>query len=249
MKKREIAGALLAIFLISGCASKQELLLFHDLDQNNTEADSSVLLASEELIGTSQPYVIKPYDRLSVKIYGAYENEANAVPAEGALVDEKGFVIVPVVGRVKVSGLTESEASAKIQKKIRKSIVDAIVAVEVPNKTVYVLGDVKKPGPVKLVNGGEMPLLSAIGAAGGFMDTGAKNAIYVVRKDGNRAGIVKFSLSGNNSLVNSFKMLKPGDIVYIAPNNAKVTSMSKLEVLKAIGTGLAPVTAAKSLAD
>ena len=248
-ENKNIGIAFASIIILSGCASKQELLLFNDLDANNTQVDSSEVLATETLTGTSHPYIIKPYDRLSIKIYGAFENDSNQMPENGALVDEKGYVIVPIAGKVKVANLTESEASAKIQKKIRKTIVDAIVAVEVPNKTVYVLGDVKKPGPVKLTNGGEMPLLSAIGAAGGFMDTGAKNAIYVVRKEGSKAGLVKLSLSGQNSLTNSFKMLKPGDIVYVAPNSAKVTSMSKLEVLRAIGTGLTPITTAKALAD
>jgi len=169
-----LISGVVASLILSGCASKQELLLFNDLDKNNTAVDSSMVLDSTELTGTSHPYIIKPYDRLSVKIYGAFENESSGVPENGALVDERGYVILPVVGKIKVANLTESEASAKIQKKIRKSIVDAIVAVEVPDKKVYVLGDVKKPGPINLTNGGEIPLLSAIGSAGGFMDSGQK---------------------------------------------------------------------------
>jgi len=42
-------------------------------------------------------------------------------------------------------------------------------------------------------------------------------------------------------------MLKPGDIVYIVPNSAKVTTMSKLEVFKAVGVALSPVATAAAL--
>jgi len=238
--------AVLAILLLSGCASKKELLLFHELDKDNINADSSIVLSQESITNKKRPYIIKNYDRIVVKVYGAFENGADSgtAPDGSAMVDENGYAILPIIGRVKVAGLTESEASKKIQILMRKNIVDAIASVEVPDKVVYVIGDVNNPGPVKLYNG-QTPLLSAISSAGGFKDTGSKEAIYIVSQDGNEAKLTKISLSSYNSLSNSFRMLNPGDIVYIAPNSAKTVKMSKLETLNMIGSAMSPIASAK----
>jgi len=246
---RFVMGAILASLLLSGCASKNELLLFHGLDQNNTKVDDSMVLSEERVFSQQKPYVIKRFDRVAVKVYGAYENNTNNEQTgdNSVQVDENGYAILPIIGRVKLAGLTESEASKKVQKLMRKSIVDVIASVEVPNKVVYVIGDVNKPGPIKL-SSGQTPLLSAISAAGGFKDSGSKEAVYLVTKDGSDAKLTKLSLSSPSSLANSFRMLNPGDIVYIAPNSAKMVKMSKLETLQMIGTALQPVATAAVIA-
>jgi len=240
---------ILLIFLFSGCASKKELLLFHDLDKENINADSSVVLSQERIKNIKKPYVIKKYDRVVVKIYGSFDSSISSgtAPDGSSMIDENGYAILPIVGRVKLAGLTESQASIKIQKLMRKNIVDVIASVEVPNKVVYVIGDVNKPGAIKLYNG-QTPLLSAISAAGGFKDTGSKESVYIVSQSDNRAKLTKISLSSINSLSNSFRMLNPGDIVYIAPNSAKTVKMSKLETMQMIGTAMSPIATGIAIA-
>jgi polysaccharide export outer membrane protein len=228
--------------LLIGCAKKQEIQMFYQLDENRTIGAHEVIKI-ERLDNRRKTYRFRPFDRITMTFYGQPEY---STPKEGVLIDRRGYAALPIVGRVRVAGLSESYASKKIQRLIRKSIVDAIVVVENPDKKVYVIGDVNKPGPIKLVSG-DIALIRAIGSAGGFRDTANKDVIYIVHKRGREARLERVSLSGVSALQDSFKYLVPGDIVYVAPNSIKMINMGPMQTLQIIGGAMAPFGAVKSV--
>lgn len=228
-----------------GCSTKRELRLFNDLDQNQTETNKTRILSSKKVLAKYSSYIIRPHDRLQVNVYGYQELNT---PKSGILIDSSGRAILPLVGRVRVSGMTEASASQKIQRLMRGQISDIIVSVEVPNKVVYVIGDVTKPGSIKL-SSGKIVLLRAIASAGGFKDTANKDTIYLVRQSKGKAKLIRLSMSSSDSLANAFKMLLPGDIVYVSPNSTKLINMGSMQTLKIIGSALSPFAAVNSLVN
>ena len=231
--------------VLGGCASKNELELFHELDQNRSSKGENKYLSSSYVTKSNYVYRFRPLDRIAMIVYGQPEF---STPKEGVLIDRRGYAPLPVVGRVRVAGLSESEASRKLQSLIRRYVVDAVVVAENPQKQVFVIGDVKRPGPVRLLSG-QMAMIRAIGSAGGFRDTANRDAIYLVRKKGNKATLTRLSLSGRESLKTSFLTLIPGDIVYVAPNTTKAVNMGPMQTLGIIGKALSPFAAAKTIIE
>ena len=245
MKRRIILTVFTVVaILFSGCATKKELILFNDLDQNKTHSDKE--LVEEVYLNDKLPiYHIKKYDRLTVLIYGG-EPEIMS-PQGSVLVDYNGKISLPLIGNISVVGLTESEAAKKIQKRYRaKYSQDMVVSVEVAKKKIYVIGEVNRPGVVELPNQ-RSSLLKAIAEAGSFRDTANREAIYLIRKIGNKATVTRYSLSGKLAISNAFDVVLPGDIIYVAPNNLKVSNLRYGDTLKLIGTELSPLGSVKSL--
>ena len=244
MKHKFIFFLMILTILFSGCATKKELILFNDLDQNRTHSDKE--LVEEVYLNETLPiYHIKKYDRLIVAIYGG-EPEIIG-PQDSVLVDYNGKIVLPLIGTVRVEGLTEPQASKLLQKKYRRKYSkDMVVSVEVAKKKLYVIGEVRKPGVVALPNQ-RSSLLQAIAEAGSFKDTANREAIYLVRKIGNKASVTRYSLSGRLAINNAFDLVLPGDIIYVAPNNLKVSNLRYGDTLKLIGAELSPLGAVKSL--
>jgi polysaccharide export outer membrane protein len=61
-------------------------------------------------------------------------------------VDENGYINYPLIGNVKVGGLTRTEAENELKSKISKYIVNPGVNINFTNFRITVLGEVAKPG-------------------------------------------------------------------------------------------------------
>ena len=227
---------------MSGCASKNEIQLFHSLDHNQSNTRKHIV-ASIKVSNHYPVYHIKRYDRVIVNILG--DSEINT-SAKGMLVDHQGYITLPMTGRIHIAGLSQPQAAQKIQGAFRQFYTDAIVAVEVPNKKLFVIGDVKKPGPISLPNE-RTTLLKAIAEAHGFNDKANREAVYLLRKKGSKADLQRLSLSGEQSLRNAFLILLPDDIIYVAPSSNKIVNLNFVDALKVIGAALSPFAAIKSI--
>ncbi|GIK19101.1 MAG: hypothetical protein AMXMBFR77_15560 [Phycisphaerales bacterium] len=98
------------------------------------------------------------------------------------LVDNRGFIDMPQLGAIHVSGLTVPEVRAKIEEAASKLIRNPLIQVTAatPRQRSYsVLGAVNGPGPY-LVPDTEHRLLDAMTAASGFSETASY--IYVIRQ-------------------------------------------------------------------
>ncbi len=232
------------LFALMGCAKKQEIQLFNKLDSNYTVGDSGIEIESD-IKTKSQIYKIKKGDRVKVIIY---EHPELSSDENGIMVDENGYITLPAIGRVKVTGLSESQAARKIERKMRGYIAGVYAVVEVKNKKVYVLGEVNKPGIVD-IDKDHIDLLRAIAKASGFKDTANKDAIYIVRQKNNKAKLFRVSLTNDNSLSNAFKTLQPEDIIYVAPNSIKYIDMGPMQTMKIISTAASPLVTVKALSN
>jgi polysaccharide export outer membrane protein len=229
--------------LISGCVPKKEVEIFHSLDANKTEENK--LVAYEDITNQNYIYRFKPSDRIAIIAYN-YPNYST--PPEGVLIDRRGYANLPIIGKVKVSGLTEEQASRKIQKLMRKEIVDVNLVAENPAKQVYIIGEVNAPGHYKMLRS-QTDLLKAIATAGGFKDGANLNTIYVLRKKGSEAKLQRLSLTGNSSIQNAYFQIIPGDIIYVMPNSSKKFNMTTGQTIKMINGSLVPVANVKAVIE
>jgi protein involved in polysaccharide export with SLBB domain len=135
------------------------------------------------------------------------------------IVGPDGRAVLPLVGPVKLTGMTVEEAdqamTAAYGAVLRNPQVQALVTAYGASQ-IYVGGEVKDPG-VKVIKG-QIGVTQAVLAAGGFTDTARGGQVVVLRQGPNdprprmRIVDVRGALQGKDR---RGLMLMPGDVVFV----------------------------------
>jgi len=211
-----------ALMMLVGCGS---LNSEYQLIQNETAAKQEHVTIAKGSI----EYHILPQDRLRIVFYRDPQQSSAVDSRElgqemnkhGILVNTNGYVILPLIGKVKLSGLTQTQAADRITQLLRKYLNTPSVYVEVLNKRIYVLGEVNKPGVVKL-DREKMTLFEAIAFSGDLTDNAVRdNIIIVSSRPGSGLTMRSVDLTNFKNLHYASLMLHPNDIVYVQPDGWK----------------------------
>ncbi len=141
---------------------------------------AGILMVGKPVI--AQDYILGPGDLLKITVY---ENDDLTTTAR---VSGNGMISVPLIGKIKVAGMTPGDAEQRIDQKLAQGyIIDPHVTVfvkEYKSKQVTILGEVAKPGVYTLT--AKATILDIISKAGGLTDK-AGNRIVIKRKTRNNA--------------------------------------------------------------
>ena len=250
MSKMKYLGMILIALMINSCIDTTQYTLLQT-DKNATKQYIT-------LTKKSRDYRILAHDRVDVVLYKNPNQEVLMAQAElgqsvhktGILVDSTGYITLPLIGSVKVKGFTQSKAAKRIEEKYKKYINTPSVYVEVLNKRLFVLGEVNRPGVVK-IDKENMTLFEALAFAGDITDNAMRHNIMIVSATAKgkmkmrRIDLTKFDKMNLHTL-----MLKPNDIVYVQPNDwklFKVASDDITSIFKTTSTIVAPFVALKYL--
>ncbi|GAB3768737.1 polysaccharide biosynthesis/export family protein [Ramlibacter monticola] len=182
----------------------------------------------QSLFAEPVPYTIGPGDIISVFVYdhpelqplgaqviGGSSDPTGISGAPGFIVDAQGDVFYPYAKRVKVAGLTESQAAELIEQRIRHVIKDPQVTVRITSfrsRRAYVDGEVRTPG-TQIFTDVPMTLSEAINRAGGITPAGDRSFITLTRHDVTTViDLMRLQDLGINP---SRILLQPGDLVTV----------------------------------
>lgn len=234
MKSVSVYAVGLSALLFSACGSYQSVPYFQDLtdaaevsavaanvEQLKMEAgDKLNIVVSSALTPEAAAQYNLPI--MSTRI-GAKDNNVSGNAPQTTTpfyVDTKGDIDFPVLGKIRVAGLTREELAEQIQAalKSRKLLNDAVVTVEVLNHFVNVLGEVNRPGRVSIAKD-NLTLLEAISQCGDLTITGEREDVLVMRKDGNKRRAYRVNLtSAKDVYASPAYQLKQDDVIYVRPN-------------------------------
>jgi polysaccharide export outer membrane protein len=123
-------------------------------------------------------------DSMEIRLGGVPAEEINQVTGT-YVVDTQGYVNMPHIGRVKAVGLTQEQLQTAIETTYRSKEIytNPTITVSVPMQTrfVNVGGEVKLPQRVQYT--GDLTVLSAINAAGGFTEYASQSRVRLLRGD------------------------------------------------------------------
>lgn len=236
-----ILVAFLMLSFFSSCSYKQNQAFLEKKDATSPIAGFT---------GNAEVYKIRPQDVLQVRnlqnikyIVDDIPTGAGAAPSSsggGAAavgqsyeVAEDGTVALPVIGRVKVDGLSRLEAANKIQDLYGKNLIkNPIIDVKIINLKVTVLGEVRRPGNYQLIKD-NASLIDMLGEAGGITDKGNEKRVKIVRGGIVNPQIMEVDLSDVASLSSPAMMMQNNDVIYIEQNrkslrNEKLQNFSTL---------------------
>ncbi len=151
-----------------------------------------------------------------------------SIQASGYLVNAEGFIQFPILGNVKVAGLSMNQLRVNITDSLlrRRLLVDPIVSVRMLNFKVTVLGEVSHPTVVNVVNE-KITLLEALGLAGDITIYGKKDHVMVIREEDGIKNIKYLDLNSSEIFMSPYYYLKSNDIVYVEPTKARVSSSTR----------------------
>jgi polysaccharide biosynthesis/export protein len=183
------------------------------LDQNpvSQSVPTAVAVRGVATQAAAGNYLIGPSDVLNITVW------KEATLSGSLLVRPDGMITMPLLGDVAASGLTPLQLKDQIQAKLKSYIQDPLVTVEISqihSKTVYLLGEVVKKGPIEMTSG--MTLLEAISSAGGLTDFANAKKIYVLRNESGKQSKIsahyKKALKGDSA---SNLILQSGDTIVV----------------------------------
>ena len=144
----------------------------------------------------------------------------------GYRVDKGGNINFPIIGLIKVDGLTIEQAQIKISREVEKYAKNPNVAVQFLNFKITVIGEVNRPSSFTITDN-RINVLEALGLAGDMTIYGKRENVLVIRQNGNERTMARINMNNRDVLNSPFFNLKQNDIVYVEPDRAKAASVSE----------------------
>lgn len=226
IKKRHIhfsfiAAAILTVGL-TGCKTPKDVAYFQDVAENTMS------------VVPSRPMKIESTNRLMI-VVKSREASVNilfnkAVTQDGIgegytyyTVSREGTIDFPVLGVLKVEGMTTDELAGFIKGEIigKGYAKEVVVTVTVVDRGYSVLGEVKNPGRYGF-HSDEMNIMEAIAGAGDLSIQGKRENVKLIRMEGDTLKTYVMDLTNLSEMSKSPAFqIKQGDVIYVEPNNQK----------------------------
>lgn len=224
MNKIYFALALLLIF--TSCASRKEIVYLQpsQVQLENMQIKHAPKIQQEDLltivVSAADMKATAPFNQMNTfQSSGGGGNDMAFKPTY--LVDANGEIDFPVLGKVKVGGLSRLEATDLIRTKLKQYINDPGVNLTFANFKVTVLGEVNKPGTYTLPQE-RVTVLEALGLAGDMTLKGQRNNVLLVREQNGEKKMERLNLLTDSVLNSPFYYLAQNDVIYVEPNNSQV---------------------------
>lgn len=226
---------LIYIAMIAGntsCVSPKSIVYFQG---------DSIGYSSQEI---SQKYIpkLQASDILSI-IVGSLNSEANEVfntpnlfttastnyssvggprvQPLGYLVDVNGDIEIPLIGKMRVSGLTTSDAADSIRIRLQNFLKEPSVIVRNLNFKVSVLGEVKLPA-VYVIPDEKITLPEVLSLAGDLTIYGNRSNVMVIREENGRREYARIDLTSRDIFNSAYYYLHKNDVIYVEPVKARM---------------------------
>lgn len=221
-----------SLVFFSSCVTNRKYMYLQKNDVNVKDLPKDTIIRSYDL--HKYEYRIQPEDNISVRFesltpqeYDIFNrnimaqqqmqnlNQGNAILI-GELVDPLGEITYPVIGKVKVAGLTVYEAQTKLQQVADQYLESPVVKVRLINFRITILGEAKREGTVVLPNN-RVSFIEAIGLAGGLTDFADKRNLKLIRQIDGKAQVRYLNLLDENFINSSEYFVHQNDILIVPP--------------------------------
>lgn len=238
---------LLCAVMLASCDTSNKVVYLQDMGDNEAET-----------VATDRGILIQPKDVLSIIVTSKdaelasmfnlplvnYQSNSETVANSGGTnqllgyaVDENGEINFPVIGKLKVAGMSRWDLQEKIKKELRDRdlLKDMVVSVEFQNFKISVLGEVTQPGSYR-VEGDKVTILEALSMAKDLTVYGERDQVYVIREENQQRTIYKVDLRSSDLFKSPAYYLKQNDIIYVRPNKVRAGQSTLNEnSLKSVG--------------
>ncbi|MDR0940269.1 MAG: polysaccharide biosynthesis/export family protein [Mediterranea sp.] len=230
--KNRVLCLLLLVAALSSCHTSKKILYFQD-----------VMPGEYETIDNGRAITVQPQDQISIVVsskdpqlaalfnltrvqYRAGQptllgSNSNG-EVSGYTLDGQGCIDFPVLGKLRVAGMTKSEIAALVKKRLMDAnlVNDPVVTVEFMNLHFSVLGEVKSPGQYNIAKD-QVTILEALSMAGDLTIYGRRFPVSVIREEEGQRVTHWVDLRAKDLFASPAYYLKQNDVVYVQPNKVR----------------------------
>ena len=221
------------VFLLASCSSYKRVLYFQDISAGLYEipiaAPTEITLRSGDkisiIVNSRDPQLMDLFNLPYVSRQLGMSSRTGVTTAStqgitGYTIDDEGNIDFPVLGKIKVAGMTREEVTDYIKNELINNnlVKDPVVTVEYMNLCISVMGEVNNPGRFN-IDRDCITVIDALSMAGDLTIYGNRNNVLVQRIEN---GVMKaYSIdltSGEQVYTSPAYYLMQDDVVYVEPN-------------------------------
>lgn len=226
-----VTCAFAGIILLSSCGAVKDIAYFQNKVVNEPEKidkHAGIVIQPKDMlsivVSSRNPELVVMFNLPMVQHMAGSEIAGGSSQQRllGYVVDNNGCIDFPVLGTLKVAGLTRWELADMIKKRLLKEgyLTDAVVTVEFMNFKVSVLGEVTSPGTYS-IEGDKVTILQALSLAHDLTIYGQRENVSVIReRDGERI-IYQINLCDVDLFKSPAYYLQQNDVIYVEPSIEK----------------------------
>jgi polysaccharide export outer membrane protein len=221
----KILLSLTLIIVLQSCHLREKMVYLQD---------GQVAVVTTDTIQSYAPE-LRPDDLLQIQVGGQdmqalapfqfYVIEGGQAGTQGMqalnnivyLIDPNGNINFPVLGFVRVAGLTRLEATVKLQELLSAYVSDPVVNIQIKNFKVSILGEVVRPGSYTMPSD-RVSVLEAIAMAGDLKLSGIRQDILLVREQDGKRIEYRLDLTQKDLYKSPAYYLVQNDVIYVEPN-------------------------------
>lgn len=221
------------LVFLSACVNTRKATNFNDLQDGDLQASAPFIdpvFQKGDILSIS----ITSLNPNASKIFNApvETSDGSGIAKTGYLVNSDGVILMPILGSVRVEGLTKKDLSDHIRQFVleKKLLLDPVVTIRHVNYKVTVLGEVSRPAVINVPNE-RITVLEALGMAGDLSIFAKRNNILLIREEGGQRMVKRLDLTDKDFLTSPYYYMKSNDVIYVEPNKARVASATRGQVL------------------
>lgn len=218
--------------VLGSCGSSKNIAYFKNADSVNLAASKGLFDAKimpKDLltvtVSTTDPKAATPFN---LSVTNTLNSTGTLYSGAGSLqtylVDNDGYINFPVVGRLKVGGMTKRQCENYICEKISPYMAateNPIVTVKMASFKVSVSGEVKSPG-IFYVDQEKINVIEALARAGDLTIYGRRENVLLIREDETgQKSVYRLNLNDANLINSPYYYLQQNDMLYVEPNSVQ----------------------------
>ncbi len=215
----------LCAILVTSCATKQDVVYFQNTGDFETLVDKNSITPKFKVDDVLSIYV-STLDNVASAPFNLFRggSEGGIRPEQvDYLIDKDGEIDFPVVGKLKVAGLSSEELRVLLREQLSDYLKDPIINIRLRNFTVTILGEVNRPGTYP-VEGERITILEALGLANDLTIKGKRENVMVIRDFDGTKVYHRINLKRKEAMSSPVYYLTQNDVVYVEPNKSAITS-------------------------
>lgn len=221
----------LIMLALGSCTSRKKLVYFNSkeaLSGEGVNKNYDPVLKTDDVLSITvlgiDPEAVRPFNIPVTTVNQNIGGYSQGAPTpQGYLIDPQGNIDFPVIGKIKIAGLSRSSAIDTLKACLKPYLNSPTILIRIINYKITVLGEVRNPGTFTIPNE-RVTLPEALGIAGDLLITGVRKNVLVIRDVDGKKTETRVNLSSKELFSSPVYYLAQNDVVYVEPNRAKINS-------------------------
>lgn len=216
---------LMSFFLLTSCVSTKNITYFqnkNDIDVALSKQLYDAKIMPKDILQiqvfSMTPEASEPFNLMKSTSSSTTSTTTTQNSVYNYLVSNDGTIVMPIIGNIKVGGLTKNEAEELIKSKVQPYISDienVVVHVRMMNYKYAILGGVRSPGLYTTQNE-KVSILEAIAQAGDLSTFAYRDRIFLIRENSEgQKEYHQLNINDANIISSPYYYLQQNDVIYV----------------------------------